>query len=225
VFQQISVVANATKFKVNGNPVTSDVFNYLGKNYVPVRDIAEMCGKVVTWDGETNTGNINDKIAVTPSPTSASTPKPSPTPAPTSTPNNTTPFSFSDYTILDTMFYSYIVGEVTNNTSKTYDVGTVYALLYDSNNKLINQGRQADPQCLGQNHLFHGLCVRQPKASGCFHLTWVYGIDSPPENFRHIRTGIQGQRDQSGSKRRRSHIKSHELNQLRNSKINIKNLD
>lgn len=88
VTQQISVIVNATKFKVNGVSVTSDVFNYEGKNYVPVRNIAEMCGKVVSWDSTTNTVNIDDKIDATPSPSPSSFPTLTIEPAPTLSPNS-----------------------------------------------------------------------------------------------------------------------------------------
>lgn len=58
----IEVYFNLANFKVNGKPVVADSINYNGKNYLPIRDIAEMLGKDVIWDAKNNTVCIDDKI-------------------------------------------------------------------------------------------------------------------------------------------------------------------
>lgn len=127
---KIDVIQNATKFKVNGQSVLSDSFTYLGKNYVPVRDIAEMCGKGVSWDSKTNTVNIDDKVEVTPSP--------SPSPTPTPTPDNK---SIDIKDVYDNDPYSYI-----NYNTSSYI--KIVEMRQDDNSLVISGFNQYDKTVL-----------------------------------------------------------------------------
>ncbi len=66
VKQTIEVVLNSVNLTVNGEKVAADNILYEGRTYVQLREIAEMLGKEVGWDGETNTATINDKGTVAP---------------------------------------------------------------------------------------------------------------------------------------------------------------
>lgn len=50
---------------MNGKKVDADNILYNGTTYVPLRAIAEMLGKEVSWDQVTRTASINDKATVT----------------------------------------------------------------------------------------------------------------------------------------------------------------
>ena len=68
--QTINVVFNSVNLEVNGSKVNSDNILYNGTTYVPLRAVAEMLGKEVGWNGNTNTASINEKStapAVSPS--------------------------------------------------------------------------------------------------------------------------------------------------------------
>lgn len=60
VLQTIQVEMNKVNLQVNGVAVYNDNLLYNGTTYVPIRKVAEMLGKEVKWDGDTNTANIND---------------------------------------------------------------------------------------------------------------------------------------------------------------------
>lgn len=62
VQKTIDVVLNKVNITVNGNKVEGSNILYDGTTYVPLRDIAEMLGKEVGWDGDTNTASINDSM-------------------------------------------------------------------------------------------------------------------------------------------------------------------
>ena len=64
VEKSISVLFNSINITVNGEAVESDNILYEGTTYVPLRDVAEMLGKEVSWDGETKTAGINDPSEV-----------------------------------------------------------------------------------------------------------------------------------------------------------------
>jgi hypothetical protein len=57
----IDVVFNAVNISVNGKKVAADNILYNGTTYVPLRAVADMFGKDVGWDADTNTALINDK--------------------------------------------------------------------------------------------------------------------------------------------------------------------
>lgn len=59
--QVIEVVFNEINIEVDGVKVDSDNILYNETSYVPLRKVAEMLGKEVTWDGKTNTASIIDK--------------------------------------------------------------------------------------------------------------------------------------------------------------------
>lgn len=59
--KSIDVVVNSVNLTVNGNKVNADTILYNGTTYVPLRSVAEMLGKEVGWDGNSNTASINDK--------------------------------------------------------------------------------------------------------------------------------------------------------------------
>lgn len=60
VEESISVLFNSINITVNGETIESDNILYEGTTYVPLRDVAEMLGKEVSWDGDTKTAGIND---------------------------------------------------------------------------------------------------------------------------------------------------------------------
>ncbi len=61
VTKNIEVVLNSVNLTVNGESVQADNILYNGTTYVPIRAIADMLGKEVGWNGDTNTASINDK--------------------------------------------------------------------------------------------------------------------------------------------------------------------
>lgn len=63
--QTIEVFFNYVNLQVNGKKVDADNILYNGTTYVPLRAIAEMLGKEVSWDQVTRTASINDKATVT----------------------------------------------------------------------------------------------------------------------------------------------------------------
>ncbi|MCK9479745.1 MAG: peptidylprolyl isomerase [Firmicutes bacterium] len=58
----IEALVNFTTVKINGKEVQSDNFVVDGKTYVWIRDVAEMFGKQIEWNDETNTANIVNEI-------------------------------------------------------------------------------------------------------------------------------------------------------------------
>lgn len=60
VEESITVLFNSINITVNGESVESNNILYEGTTYVPLRDVAEMLGKEVSWDGDTKTAGIND---------------------------------------------------------------------------------------------------------------------------------------------------------------------
>lgn len=60
VSKTISVVFNGINIVVNGNQVQVDNILYDGTTYAPLREVAEMLGKEVLWDAETNTAAIQE---------------------------------------------------------------------------------------------------------------------------------------------------------------------
>lgn len=64
VKKSIEVVYNSVNLIVNGEKVNADNILYNGTTYVPLRSIAEMLGKEVGWDQETNTASIDDKTGI-----------------------------------------------------------------------------------------------------------------------------------------------------------------
>ncbi len=61
VKESIEVMWNSVNITVNGEKVGADNILYNGTTYVPLRAIAEILGKEVGWNQETNTASINDK--------------------------------------------------------------------------------------------------------------------------------------------------------------------
>jgi parvulin-like peptidyl-prolyl isomerase len=62
VTKTLEALVNFTTVKINGVKVESDNFVVDGKTYVWIRDVAEMFGKEIEWDEETNTANIVDEL-------------------------------------------------------------------------------------------------------------------------------------------------------------------
>lgn len=58
--KMIEVLFNNVNLKVNGETVEVDNITYNGTTYAPIRVVAEMLGKEVGWDGDTNTVSITD---------------------------------------------------------------------------------------------------------------------------------------------------------------------
>lgn len=77
---QIEVLMNQINIAINGTTVgkigedyqlsngefVPNTLVYKGTTYLPMRKVAELLGKDVSWDGNTTTAGINDKIAVEP---------------------------------------------------------------------------------------------------------------------------------------------------------------
>lgn len=61
VKHNIEVMFNSVHLTVNGVMVEADNILFNETTYVPLREIAEILGKEVGWDEETNTASINDK--------------------------------------------------------------------------------------------------------------------------------------------------------------------
>jgi hypothetical protein len=59
--EMISVSKNTINLKVDGKKTNSDNFLYEGRTYVQLREVAEMVGKEVGWNGDTRTASIQDK--------------------------------------------------------------------------------------------------------------------------------------------------------------------
>ncbi len=57
----IEVLMNSINLTVNGKKVDADTIVYNGTTYVPLRATAEMLGKEVGWNQETQTASIDDK--------------------------------------------------------------------------------------------------------------------------------------------------------------------
>ncbi|HEX9060907.1 MAG TPA: copper amine oxidase N-terminal domain-containing protein [Clostridia bacterium] len=64
--KSILVTLNDVKLKVNGKKVEADNFLYNGTTYVPLRAVANMLNKEVTWDGGSKTVGIDDKVIQNP---------------------------------------------------------------------------------------------------------------------------------------------------------------
>ncbi|WP_069648850.1 glycosyl hydrolase family 18 protein [Caloranaerobacter ferrireducens] len=60
--QTIQVLFNYVNLQVNGENVQVDNILYNGTTYAPVRAVAEMLGKEVSWDPANRTVSINDKM-------------------------------------------------------------------------------------------------------------------------------------------------------------------
>lgn len=58
--QNIEVLFNSVNLTVNGKIIEADNILYDGTTYVPIRTVAELLGKEVGWDQNTNTASIND---------------------------------------------------------------------------------------------------------------------------------------------------------------------
>ncbi len=58
--QSIEVALDSVNLKVNGQNVKASNILYNGTTYVPLRAVAEMLGKKVGWEGNTNTASIDD---------------------------------------------------------------------------------------------------------------------------------------------------------------------
>jgi spore germination protein GerM len=58
--EMISVHRNKVNLEVNSVRVTVDNFLYNGTTYVPIRAVAELLGKEVVWNANTNVASIND---------------------------------------------------------------------------------------------------------------------------------------------------------------------
>lgn len=58
----IDVLFNTINIKINGEEQDIDNFLYEGTTYVPLRDISNLLHKEVSWDSDTNTANIDNKI-------------------------------------------------------------------------------------------------------------------------------------------------------------------
>lgn len=58
--QNIEVALDSVNLKVNGQDVEASNILYNGTTYVPLRAVAEILGKKVGWDGNTNTASIDD---------------------------------------------------------------------------------------------------------------------------------------------------------------------
>lgn len=61
VDQTNEIVFNKINIEVNGQKVEADNILYNNTTYVPLRKVAEMLGKEVKWNEETNTAGISDK--------------------------------------------------------------------------------------------------------------------------------------------------------------------
>jgi len=86
--ESINALFNVVNIKINGTQVAKigDSYTlsngeevpfsilYKGTTYLPMRKLAELLGKEVTWDGETKTAIVNDKTTPTPAPTPTPTP-------------------------------------------------------------------------------------------------------------------------------------------------------
>lgn len=59
--KMIEVIFNSVNLIINGEAVEVDNLKYNGVTYAPVRDVAEMLGKEVGWEEDTNTVSILDK--------------------------------------------------------------------------------------------------------------------------------------------------------------------
>lgn len=68
VSKVIEVVYNSVNITVNGKNIGADNILYNGTTYVPLRAIAEILDKEVTWEQSTMTASINDKGVNNPSP-------------------------------------------------------------------------------------------------------------------------------------------------------------
>ena len=61
IAQNVEVIFNTIKVKVNGKDIEADNIFYKGKTYLSLRDISEALDKDVEWDNETKTAEVNDK--------------------------------------------------------------------------------------------------------------------------------------------------------------------
>lgn len=61
VRKTISVIHNSVNITLNNEKVDISTLLYGGTTYVPLREIAEILGQEVDWDGDTNTANIYNK--------------------------------------------------------------------------------------------------------------------------------------------------------------------
>lgn len=56
----INVLFNSIKITVNDELISADNILYKGTTYVPIRSVAEILGKEVTWNPKTKTAGIKD---------------------------------------------------------------------------------------------------------------------------------------------------------------------
>lgn len=64
ISKSIDVVMNSINIVVNGNKLDKETILYNDTTYVPLRAIAEMLGKDVKYDAETQTATIRDSVTV-----------------------------------------------------------------------------------------------------------------------------------------------------------------
>ena len=112
----IDVVFNKVNIAVNGTKVESNNILYEGTTYVPLRAVAEMLGKDVTWNQETSTAGINDK----------------------NTNDAGDGFIYGNVSFKDgAIGYSYIIGEMTNYSLKDYNSVSFTISTYDEIGTLL----------------------------------------------------------------------------------------
>ncbi|HCC07267.1 MAG TPA: hypothetical protein DEP72_03745 [Clostridiales bacterium] len=114
----IEVVFNKVNIAVNGQKVEADNILYDGTTYVPLRKVAEILGKEVSWDEGTNTAGINNKGQ--------------------SILNAGDGFIYKNTSFKQsTSIYAEAIGEMTNTSGKDYDYAFFTLSVYDENGALL----------------------------------------------------------------------------------------